>query len=135
MELTKGQLDGLKIAVNKYRNGERYTVISGFAGTGKSTLVRFIIEALHIPKERVCYTAFTGKATQVLQQKGNSNCLTLHKLLYKSYPRPDGSFFRIPKDSLEYSFIVVDECSMAPIELVRLLLSHPVYVLFLGDPF
>jgi type IV secretory pathway VirB4 component len=46
MELTKKQSDGLKIALERYRNGEKYTVISGYAGTGKSTLIKFIISAM-----------------------------------------------------------------------------------------
>lgn len=31
MELTKKQQEGLKIAVARYRNHEKYTVISGYA--------------------------------------------------------------------------------------------------------
>ncbi len=31
MELTKGQKEGLEIAVARYRSGEKYTVISGYA--------------------------------------------------------------------------------------------------------
>ena len=31
MELTKRQEEGLKIAVARYRDGERYTVIAGYA--------------------------------------------------------------------------------------------------------
>ena len=85
MELTQKQLEGLEIALKRFQEGEKYTVISGYAGTGKSTLVRFIIAALEqygIKEDDVVYTAFTGKATQVLQKKGNKNVSTLHKLLY-----------------------------------------------------
>ncbi len=46
MELTAKQEQGLKIALERYKAHEKYTVISGYAGTGKSTLVRFIIDAL-----------------------------------------------------------------------------------------
>ena len=46
MELTKRQSEGLNIALQRYKNKEKYTVISGYAGTGKSTLVKFIIAAL-----------------------------------------------------------------------------------------
>ena len=45
MVLTAKQEQGLKIAVQRHKDGEKYTVISGYAGTGKSTLVRFIISA------------------------------------------------------------------------------------------
>ena len=41
MVLTSGQEKGLKIAVERYKNREPYTVIAGFAGVGKSTLVRY----------------------------------------------------------------------------------------------
>ena len=43
MELTKKQEEGLKIALDRYRNNEKYVVIGGYAGTGKSTVVKFII--------------------------------------------------------------------------------------------
>ena len=67
MELTAKQEQGLKIAVERYKNKERYTVIAGYAGSGKSTLIKFIISALRVhPEEEVCYVAFTGKAATVL---------------------------------------------------------------------
>ena len=37
MELTNKQEEGLKIALARYKAGEKYTCISGYAGTGKST--------------------------------------------------------------------------------------------------
>ena len=94
MELTEKQKIGLDIAVQRFLNKEKYTVISGYAGTGKSTLVKFIISALPDvdPVKDVIYTSFTGKATQVLQKKGNKNVSTLHKLLFESIPKPDGTF-------------------------------------------
>ena len=134
MILTKKQAEGLLIAIDRYATGEKYTVISGYAGSGKSTLVRFIIEALGVDENDVCYCAFTGKAAEVLRKKGNKNACTLHKLLYESIPKPDGGFFRKPKPQLDYSIIVVDEVSMAPKTLIDLLFSHNVYVICLGDP-
>ena len=52
MILTKKQEEGLKIAVARYKAGEKYTIISGYAGSGKSTLVRFIIEALGVEEKQ-----------------------------------------------------------------------------------
>ena len=138
MELTREQEQGLKIAIERYLNKEKYTVISGYAGTGKSTLVKFIISALSSkginPDVDVCYTSFTGKACQVLQKKGNKNVSTLHKLLYESFPKPNGGFYRRPKPALGYKIIVVDEVSMVPKSLIDLLFSHKdLYILCLGD--
>lgn len=135
MELNDRQKDGLKLAITRYNNGEKYTVISGFAGTGKTTLVKHIIQELGIDENFVCHAAFTGKAAEVLRNKGNKNCITLHKLLFDSFPLPRGGFKRVPKVKLDYKIVVVDEISMAPAELVNRLLSYNVYVLFLGDPF
>ena len=105
-------------------------------GTGKSTLVKFIIAALPNidPDKDVVYTSFTGKATQVLQKKGNKNVSTLHKLLFESIPNPDGTFFRRPVECIDYKVVVVDECSMVPKELLQHLYRHHVYILCLRRP-
>ena len=134
MELTKKQEEGLKIAVARHKSHEKYTVISGYAGTGKSTLVRFIIDALDVDEDKVAYATYTGKAAEVLRKKGNPNAMTLHRLLYDSIPRQGGGFIRIPKKQLDYDIVVVDEVSMVPKTMVDMLLAHRVYILFLGDP-
>ena len=135
MELTRNQQKGLNIAVERWKNKERYTTIAGYAGTGKSTLVKFIIEALQVEPSKVAYATFTGKAAEVLRKKGNPNVMTLHKLLYDSFPKPGGGFFRKPKKVLEYTVVVVDEVSMVPKSMIDMLLGHKIYILFLGDPF
>ena len=133
MELTKKQEEGLKIAVARHKSREKYTVISGYAGTGKSTLVRFIIDALDVDEDKVAYATYTGKAAEVLRKKGNPNAMTLHRLLYDSIPRQGGGFIRIPKKQLDYDIVVVDEVSMVPKTMIDMLLAHRVYILFLGD--
>lgn len=135
MILTKKQEEGLKIAVERYKRKEKYTCISGYAGSGKSTLVRFIVEALGVSDEDICYATFTGKAAQVLLKKGNKNVSTLHKLLYNSFPKPDGTFFRKPVPDVPYKIVIVDEVSMAPRELMELLFKYRCHVICLGDPF
>lgn len=134
MILTEGQEKGLKTAIERYKQNFKYVTISGYAGTGKSTLVRFIIEALDVDENDVCYCAFTGKAAEVLRKKGNKNTCTLHKLLYESIPKPTGGFIRRRKTSIDYKIIIVDEVSMAPKTLIDLLFTHNVYVICLGDP-
>lgn len=136
MVLTAGQEKGLKIAVERYKNKKPYTVIAGYAGSGKSTLVRFIIDALDIYEDDVVYIAYTGKASLVLKNKGCYNSMTAHKLLYHAKERPDGTYDFIPKARLDYDYkiIVLDECSMLPQEMWELLLSHHVHVIALGDP-
>lgn len=136
MQLTAKQEEGLKMAVNRYNLGMRYTVISGYAGSGKSTLVKYIVAALGFDEDDVAYVAYTGKAANVLKNKGCKNATTAHKLLYYANRNKDGTYSFRPRERLEkeYKLIVVDEVSMLPDELWYQLLSHGIYVLAMGDP-
>lgn len=136
IELTEKQAEGLRVAVERYNQRQPWTCIAGYAGSGKSTLIKFIISALGVnPEEEVCYVAFTGKAATVLQQKGCPNAMTAHKLLYKAKPMPNGTYKFIPKLDLgDYKVIVVDEVSMLPRPMWEKLVSHGIYILATGDP-
>lgn len=137
MELNQRQQLGLQVAVQRFKNKEKYTCISGYAGSGKSTLVKFIVQSLPgiDPETDVVYATFTGKAAQVLLKKGNKNVSTLHKLLYESLPRPDGSWYRKPVERIPYKIVVVDEVSMVPQSMIEQLFKYSIYLLALGDPF
>ena len=71
--------------VNPY--GEQVYRLFGFAGTGKTTLARFIGDELSMPP---LYGAYTGKAASVLQQKGCPQATTIHRMIYK-VEKPDRS--------------------------------------------
>ena len=138
MVLTEKQEKGLNLAVQRYKENKPYVCISGYAGSGKSTLVKYIIAALGLESAtEVAYVAYTGKAAEVLRHKGCANATTAHKLLYKAKMMPNGKFRFYPKDSLdeELKVIVVDEVSMLPDNLWRLLLSHNKFIIACGDPF
>ena len=137
MVLTNKQEEALKICLQRYRDKEPYTCIAGYAGVGKSTVVKFIISALQLAPEEVAYVSFTGKAASVLNQKGCPNASTAHKLLYFSKRLPTGNFIFKPRESLDgnYKLIIVDEVSMLPADLWALLLSHRIHIIALGDPF
>lgn len=134
--LTNKQQSALKLAVSRYQIGMPYTVIAGYAGAGKSTLIKFIISALNIPEEKVAYVSYTGKSATVLRQKGCPNATTAHKLLYYAQQTKNGNYTFKPKKVLDddYDLIVVDEVSMLPEEMWYQLLSHGVHVLAMGDP-
>lgn len=87
---------------------------------------------------RIAYVAPTGKAAQVLRSKGNANAMTIHRLLYKHFPRKDGTFYRKKISTFElssqYSLIIVDEVSMVPKDMWDLLMSHHIPTIACGDP-
>lgn len=55
-------------------------VLAGYAGTGKSTLASHI--AAQLGESNVAYCAYTGKAANVLREKGCGNVNTIHGWLY-----------------------------------------------------
>lgn len=116
-------------------NDEHLYLTNDYIVTHNTTLVNYIINALDVDKNKVAYCAFCGKAAEVLRRKGNKNAMTLHKLLYDSFPKPGGGFFRKPKISLEYNIVVVDEISLAPKSMIDMLLRHKVFCIFIGDNF
>ena len=101
MILTNEQEQAIKIILERYKNKEKFSVLAGYAGVGKTTCIKFIVDALlgsyGIKEDEIVFTAFTGKACQVMQKRGNKPCMTLHKLLYKSIPKATGGYIRIPK--------------------------------------
>lgn len=139
MVLTAKQEEGLKIALERWHNGEKYTCIAGYAGAGKSTLIKFIIAAMNLYPEDIRYIAYTGKAANVLKNKGCPGATTAHKLLYRARLMPNGKYKFSPKTQDEImaeniKVVVVDEVSMLPKKIWDLLCQNSFYILACGDP-
>jgi exodeoxyribonuclease-5 len=115
----------------------------GYAGSGKSTITRYAIEALglEIGSGRgwggVQFAAFTGKAALVMRGKGCDGAQTIHSLIYRSRGvDEEAPTFVLNHESTaaKARLIIIDECSMVDEELGRDLLSFGKPVLVLGDP-
>jgi exodeoxyribonuclease-5 len=107
-------------------SGDQRLTLGGYAGTGKTTLIR---ELLRRHSASVC--AFTGKAAFVLQSKG-VEATTMHRLLYK--PMQLGSELKfVLVEELPVPLVIVDEASMVDVNLMRDLESFRVKVLYVGD--
>ena len=108
------------------------------AGTGKSTLIKFIIAAMNLKEHQVRYVAYTGKAANVLKNKGCPGAMTAHKLLYRATLMPNGKYRFRPKSKMdmeqEIKVVVVDEISMLPKDMWDLMCSYNFYILACGDP-
>jgi exodeoxyribonuclease V len=106
----------------------------GYAGTGKTTLARHFAAGVD---GKVLFAAFTGKAAQIMRNKGCQGASTIHSLIYK----PPDTATEQPSFQLwdeapasKAKLIVIDECSMVDAELGRDLKSFAVPLLVLGDP-
>ena len=132
----------------KLQNKQIFT-IAGYAGTGKTTLVRWILEACNISIEEGAYVAFVGKAAMVLSMKGLP-ARTIHSTIYECIDVPkrdeNGEIIKIHnkivmtkkfvlKSSLPDTIkvIVVDEGSMVDDRLMKDLKSFGIPIIVLGD--
>ncbi|MGC0225178.1 ATP-dependent DNA helicase [Pseudooceanicola nitratireducens] len=111
--------------------------LAGFAGTGKTTIARHLVEQT---RASPCYAAFTGKAASVMRKSGCVDAGTLHSKIYKFKQDPATGEFRKSIDRSDASpivkadLIVVDECSMVDEEVGKALMSFKKPILVLGDP-
>jgi exodeoxyribonuclease-5 len=106
----------------------------GYAGTGKTTLVKHIAEDVD---GKVLFAAFTGKAACVMRSKGCHSASTIHSLIYRARESGEETpSFELWNDApaSKAKLIIIDECSMVDAELARDLRSFGVPLLVLGDP-
>jgi exodeoxyribonuclease-5 len=80
MNLSAGQQQAFDKIMAWHAVEDQVFVLAGYAGTGKSTLASLIADSLG--SDRVYYCAYTGKATNVLREKGCRNVNTIHGWLY-----------------------------------------------------
>jgi exodeoxyribonuclease-5 len=83
--LTDMQAAALRDAKHWFNNRtkeQQVFSIAGYAGTGKSTIVKFLVDDLGLGDDEVVYGTFTGKAAFVLRKKGTP-CRTIHSLIYR----------------------------------------------------
>lgn len=108
--------------------------LSGYAGTGKTMLISYILKNDLKLGDDVKFCAPTGKAASVLSNKG-SNASTIHRLIYlPSKDKDDPNKVKFTKvDSLYASLIVVDEFSMVNNEMFEDLKSFGIKILAVGD--
>ena len=131
--LTEMQERCVETVVSLLRQGRRGVTIAGYAGTGKTTIAKFIVQALGV-ENNTAYCTFTGKASLVLRSKGLP-ATTIHKLIYDCQVDDFGEIIVSLKQSLSKSIklIVVDEVSMVSNQLLTDLLTFNIPILAIGD--
>lgn len=135
MILTKGQENAVATAVARYKSGERYTCISGMAGTGKTSCLMTIAQSLpgiDMYKD-IGFVSYTGKASRVMAQKGLPNVSTIHKLIYKFWKDKYGVSHKSKVESIPYKVIFIDEISMVDFNLLQDLASFGTHIICCGD--
>ena len=144
-QLSPDQVAALRQIGKWYRSKSGpFLTLGGYAGTGKTTLIAYVRQALrdNDPDVKVAFCSFTGKAVRVLERtlraqkvsrKGDS-LSTIHGLAYTTETDASGVVTRWrKKPKLEADLIIVDEASMVTAELWDDLLSYGIPILAVGD--
>ncbi len=148
LDLTAGQITADKLIEDWFLHSTRQTfVLAGYAGTGKTTLLKHTVcETLGlVPEESAAFVTPTGKAATVLIRSGIA-ATTLHKLIYQSIAEEqeievNGKKITVEKlnfkrrESIDKSIklIVLDEASMVSDEVLYDLTEFGVKLLLCGD--
>ncbi len=127
LTLSTEQMDAVRSVVQN-----RFAVLTGGPGCGKTTTTLVIVRLLEFLQKKVLLAAPTGRAAQRMGEVVGREAKTLHRLLEFR----NGAFQKNEEQPLKGDFVIIDECSMLDISLTASLLKAVppgCRVLFIGD--
>ncbi len=108
------------------------SIITGGPGTGKTTVIRSILECLKAGTYTLC--APTGRAAKRMTQATGCEAATIHKLL--EFGQEDNVFQKDEDNTLDFNTIIIDEMSMVDIHIFYHLckaVTRGTRLIFVGD--
>jgi len=124
----------LQRAAVRHALTHKFSILTGGPGTGKTTILRALVEILKAKKVRVHLAAPTGRAAQRLAETTGGFASTIHRLL--RYDPAGGGFVANESSPLATDFLVVDEASMLDTRLASALFQAVparAHLLLVGD--
>ncbi|NIN92461.1 AAA family ATPase, partial [bacterium] len=104
-----------KIAI-KECFGKKFLIITGGPGTGKTTIIKAVVDIFHRWKKQVVLAAPTGRAAKRLSEATEKEAKTIHRAL--EYNPKMGVFRRCEKYPLTGDALIIDEFSMVDLPLM-----------------
>ena len=123
------ELDGLQREAVLAAINNALLIITGGPGTGKTTIIKALIELFHEDGLNVLLAAPTGRAAKRMSEATGEDARTIHRLLEfmpGSEDPGDNSrlgFQKNESDPLEADVIIIDEASMIDMHLMNSLLK------------
>ncbi len=114
------------------------TVITGGPGTGKTTIIKAILDICNVLKLSTVLAAPTGRAAKRMFETSGKEAKTIHRLLEASVTETGYHHFCRDEDNpLSQKVIIIDEMSMVDTNLMCALLKAVKtgsYLILIGDP-
>ena len=88
-------------------------LLTGYAGTGKTSIISSIVKTLDLLRIRTVLLAPTGRAAKVLASYAGNQAFTIHKKIYRQKSVKEGiGTFVLDRNLSKDTFFIVDEASM-----------------------
>ncbi|MGA1205188.1 MAG: ATP-dependent RecD-like DNA helicase [Opitutales bacterium] len=129
IEFAPEQSEALKHALRS-----KMCILTGGPGTGKTTILRSLVEILKAKKVRIALASPTGRAAQRLSESTLHHASTLHRLL--KFDPAKGGFVYNEEHPLNCQYLVIDEASMLDTGLAAAFLRAvpaDAHLLLVGD--
>lgn len=132
LELSEEQKEVLRMV-----NDKNVSIIAGGPGTGKTTIIKEIINIFETIGKKIVLTAPTGRAAKRMSEASDREAKTLHRLLEIGKIFEDEieryDYFSQPIDA---DIVIIDEMSMVDIVLMNYLMNSITLgtkIIFVGD--
>jgi exodeoxyribonuclease-5 len=94
-------------------NNDIIFLMTGYAGTGKTSVISSIVKTLDLLRMKTVLLAPTGRAAKVLSSYSGRQAFTIHKKIYRQKSSKDGlGSFSLDRNLHRDTFFIVDEASM-----------------------
>ncbi|MCY4303540.1 MAG: ATP-dependent RecD-like DNA helicase [Aestuariivita sp.] len=116
LKLAASQTEAIRLALKS-----KITVITGGPGVGKTTIVNSILQILTAKSIKIKLCAPTGRAAKRMTEATGMSAKTIHRML--EFDPTTFGFKRNADHHIKCDLLVIDECSMVDVRLMKSLLE------------